>query len=173
VPSATSTSLLAQFNTPISPIAASLTPLPTQTAATEIPLATMTVSPGHLNTKAPPLLPAVETQNVMQDPAEFARWYFTRVWNERDYQNLWDNYLTPSYKANAGSGLFEDYAGWWNSVERVDVNSVDVFQNNGSDAWVRVNLTFHMKDGRVVQNQVYDYDLLYDANRGIWMFDAS
>jgi hypothetical protein len=133
----------------------------------------MTVSRSHANTKAPPLLAPVGTQGVIQDPAEFARWYFTRVWNERDYQNLWDNYLTSSYKANAGSGLFEDYAGWWNSVERVDVNSVDVLQNNRRDAWIRVNLTFHMKDGRVVQNQVYDYDLLNDPVRGTWMFDAS
>ena len=72
-----------------------------------------------------------------------------------------------------GSGLFEDYAGWWDSVERLDVNSIDVLQNNGRDAWVRVHLTFHMKDGRVVQNQVYDYDLLNDPGRGTWMFDAS
>ena len=173
VPSATNTSLLEQFSTPISSIAPSLTPIPTQTEATEIPVATVTVFPGHPNTKAPPLLAPLGTQSVLQEPDEFTRWYFTRVWNERDYQNLWDNYLTSSYKTNVGSGLFEDYAGWWDSVERVDVNSIDVLQNNRRDAWVRVNLTFHMKDGRVVQNQVYDYDLLNDPGRGTWMFDAS
>ncbi len=173
VPSATNTSLLAQLNTPISPVTSAFTPLPTQTAVVQVPVFTITVSPGHQNTKAPPLFPQSGTQSVSEDPAEFARWYFTRVWNERDYQNLWDTYLTPSYKANAGSGLFEDYVGWWNAVERVDVNSVDVIQNNGSDAWVRVNLTFRMKDGRVVQDQVYDYDFLYDPSRGTWMFDAS
>ena len=95
------------------------------------------------------------------------------MWNERDYQNLWDNYLTASYIANVGSGLFEDYVGWWNSVQRVDVNSVDVLGNNGINAWVRVNLTFHMTDGRVVNNQVYYYDFLYDPSRGTWMFDSS
>ena len=57
-------------------------------------------------------------------------------------------------------------------MERVDVNSVDVLQNNGTDAWVRVHLTFHMKDGRVVENQVYDYNLRYDPGRGTWTFDA-
>jgi hypothetical protein len=173
VPSPTNISLLPQLNTPISSIAPSLTPLPTQTAVVQIPVFTATVSPGHPNTKAPPLFPQSGTQTVVQDPVEFAHWYFTRVWNERDYQNLWDTYLTASYKANVGSGLFEDYVEWWDSVERVDVISVDVLENNGSDAWVRVNLTFHMKDGRVVQNQVYDYDFLYDASRGTWMFDAS
>ena len=81
--------------------------------------------------------------------------------------------MTPSYKANVGSGLFEDYVGWWNSVERVDVNNVYVLENNGSDAWVRVDLTFHMQDGRIVRNQIYDYDFLYDPGRGTWMFDSS
>jgi hypothetical protein len=173
LPSPTNTSLLAQLNTPISPVAPAFTPLPTQTAVAQVPVLTITVSPGHQNTKAPPLFPQAGTATGIQDPAGFARWYFTRVWNERDYQNLWDTFLTPSYKANVGSGLFEDYEGWWNSVERVDINSVDVLANNSSDAWVRVNLTFHMKDGRVVQNQVYDYDFLYDSSRATWMFDAS
>jgi hypothetical protein len=46
-----------------------------------------------------------------------------------------------------------------------------VIQNDGTQAWVRVNVTFTMMDGRVVANQEYDYDLLYDASRGTWMFD--
>ncbi|HET8671223.1 MAG TPA: hypothetical protein VFM05_11515 [Candidatus Saccharimonadales bacterium] len=187
VPSATNTSLLAQLNTPISPVSASSTPFPTQTAVAQIPTTTTTVSTRRENTKAPPLshqpttptaiqiIPQSPTSAppVIQDPAEFARWYFTRVWNERDYQNLWDNYLSLSYKTNVGSGIFEDYVWWWNSVARVDVNSVDVLENNGRDARVRVNLTFHMQDGRVVQNQVYEYDFLYDPSRATWMFDAS
>jgi hypothetical protein len=173
LPSVTNTSLLEQFKTPVSPAAASLTPLPTQTAVAQIPVFTTTVSADHANTKAPPLFPPSGTQTDVQDPVGFARWYFTRVWNERDYQNLWDNYLTASFKANVGSGLFDDYVWWWNTVGSVDINSVDVLANNGIDAWVRVNLTFHMKDGRVVQNQVYDYDFLYDPSRGTWMFDSS
>jgi hypothetical protein len=122
-----------------------------------------------------PVAPTVAAQTpiVMQDPAGFVRWYFARVSNERDYQNLWDNYLTPSYKTNVGSGLFTDYEWWWNSVARVDVNSVDVLRNNGSQARVRVNLSFYMQDGRVLPNEVYEYDLLYDSNRATWMFDVS
>jgi len=171
LPSATNTSLLSQLTTPLPPAASS--PLPTQTALAQVPVFTVTVPAGQANTKAPPLFPQSGTQRGVQDPAEFARWYFTRVWNERDYQNLWENYLTPSYKTNVGSGLFEDYVGWWNSVARVDVVSAEVLQNNGTDAWVRLNLTFHMTDGRVVDNQVYDYDFLYDPSRNTWMFDSS
>ena len=173
LPSATNTSLLPQLDTPTPFVAPSFTPLPTQTAAAPIPVYTITVVPGQLGTKAPSVPTVSGMPTNMQDPAEFARWYFTRVWNERDYQNLWDNYLTPSFKTNVGSGLFEDYVGWWNSVARIDVNTVDILTNNGTDAWVRVDLTFHMQDGRVVRNQLYDYDFLYDPSRGTWMFDSS
>jgi len=169
----TNTSLLPQLNTPISSVVPAFTPFATQTAAAQIPIFTITASSGQIGTKAPPVLLQSATPSLIQSPAEFARWYFTRVWNERDYQNLWDNYLTLSYKANVGSGLFEDYVIWWDSVARVDVISADVLQNNGQDAWVRVNLTFYMQDGRVLQNQVYDYDFLYDPSRQTWMFDSS
>lgn len=173
LPSPTNTSLLAQFSTPLTPAAPTAAALPSQTTA-PIPLFTTTALPGGHNTKAPPLVPRTPTAtSSTQAPAEFAEWYFTRVWQQRDYQNLWDNYLTPSFKASVGSGLFEDYVFWWNSVQRVDINAVDVLQNNGMDAWVRVNLTFHMMDGRVVQDQVYEYDFLYDPGRRTWMFDAS
>lgn len=172
--SATNTSL-PQLSTPTPLVAPSFTPLPTQTAIAQVPIFTITVSPGRgqLGTKAPPVTPPSARSATIQDPAGFVRWYFTKVWNERDYQNLWDNYLTPSYKANVGSGLFEDYVIWWDSVARVDVISADVLENNGQDAWVRINLTFYMKDGRVVQNQVYDYDFLYNPSRQTWMFDFS
>jgi hypothetical protein len=173
LPSATNTSLLPWLNTPLSPVAASLTPLPTQTAIARVPVSPTIISGGQKGTKAPPGSPASVTPAIARDPAEFARWYFTRVWNERDYQNLWDNYLTPGYKASVGSGLFEDYVWWWNSVERVDIHSVDVLENNGRAARVRVDLTFSMKDGRVVENQVYKYDFVYDLGRNTWMFDAS
>ena len=175
VPSPTSTSLLPQLNTPIAPVVVSITPFPTRTPLAQVPVFTITASSGLLGTKAPPFVAPSETPttSASQDPAEFARWYFTRVWNERDYQNLWENYLTTSYKSNVGSGLFEDYIGWWDSVERVDVLEAEALVNNGRDAWVRVNLSFQMRDGRTVENQVYDYDFLYDPIRQTWMFDAS
>jgi hypothetical protein len=164
-------------------IAATITPLPSiaptrtafvvGTAVAEVPILTLTAPPGRLGTKASPVSPPPPTPILARDPSDFARWYFKRVWNERDYQELWEYYLTPGYKTNTGSGLYEDYVEWWDSVERVDVNDLHELQNNGSDAWVRVDLTFHMQDGRVVRNQIYHYDFRYDPHRGTWMFDSN
>jgi hypothetical protein len=164
--------------------------LPPVTATTAPPLPTQTLPPVAVTTVAPPptqtLLPPVTAtvhapqsrvpathfpRTALNTPEGFLRWYFSAVWNERNYQDLWDNYLTPSFKARPNAGGFAGYTAWWNSVQRVDVNSITVLENDGTHAWVRVNVTFTMMDGRVIGNQEYDYDLFFDATRQTWMFD--
>lgn len=168
---------------------------PPAVATTSVPiLPTVTLPPVQATTAAPP--PATLTQPAaavptlhspqakatplpgtrlprtnLADPEGFIRWYFQSVWAERNYQELWDNYLTPAFKARPNAGGYEGYAAWWDSVQRVDVNSVTVLRNDGTNAWIRVNVTFTMVDGRVISNQEYDYDLFFDATRQTWMFD--
>jgi hypothetical protein len=146
------------------------TAIPTSTTVILPPAGTST-SAAPLQPTVAPVLPTQAAATSLADPAGFIRWYFNAVWAQRTYQELWNNYLTPSFRTNVGSGSFEDYEIWWNSVERVDLHSVEVMQNDGSHAWVRVNVTFTMRDGRIVANQQYDYDLLFDAARQTWMFD--
>ena len=150
-------------------------PLPTQAVPTQMVIAPPGATAGA---NAPFLQPTRGTHPLppqtgagIQDPAEFVRWYFASVWQARNYQDLWDNYLTTAFKSRVSSGGYAEYVQWWSSVERVDVTSVDVLQNEGGRAWVRVAVTFTMKDGRVISNQQYDYSLLYDAARQTWMFD--
>jgi hypothetical protein len=157
--------------------------LPPTVAATAPPIPTQTPPPTVTATVLPPAVTAIIQgpqsrvpgthlpRAALNTPEGFLRWYFSVVWNERNYQDLWDNYLTSSFKARPDAGGYKGYAAWWDSVERVDVNSVTVLQNDGTHAWVRVNVTFTLKDGRVISNQEYDYDLLYDPARQTWMFD--
>ncbi len=157
---------------PPPPVATTVPPLPTQTP---LPVMTMTApSTVVLATPRGPQsrVPATRfPRTALNTPEGFLRWYFAAVWNERNYQDLWENYLTPSFKARPNAGGYEGYVAWWDSVQRVDVNSLTVLENDGTHAWVRVNVTFTMKDGRVISNQEYDYDLSYNAARQTWMFD--
>lgn len=157
------------INTPIPTLSLANTITPLPTVGGSLPRVQPTRATRGIN--PPPSQPPPGTATSLQDPAAFMRWYFGAVWQERNYEDLWNNYLTESFKTHSSSGSYEDYAKWWNSVARVDVNSVQVLQNEGNHAWVRVNVTFQMNDGRIVANQEYDYDLLYDATRGTWMFD--
>lgn len=145
------------------------TPIVTQIGPARSPFTATAPAPFQpLGTPSATTLPPA---TGLQDPEAFIRWYFETVWRQRNYQDLWDNYLTPSYKVNVGSGDFADYVGWWDSVERVEIQSVSVIENTGGQAAVRVYAAFHMRDGRVVPSQPYDYDLFYDASRDTWMFD--
>lgn len=104
-------------------------------------------------------------------PEEFIFWYFNKVWQERDYKNLWDNFLTPSFQNHSGSGNFNEYVQWWETVTRIDVNSIEILQKKESSAWVRINVNFYLTDGRVLNNRKYDYSLAFDTTKRIWMFD--
>jgi hypothetical protein len=123
----------------------------------------------------PPAMPtATEMPNSstdqLSDPDQFIRWYFDAVWQERDYENLW-TFLTPSFKKHATPSGFKEYTDWWESVEQVDLLSVDVLKNNGKRASIQATLTFYLRNGKILSKGQYSYDLVYDADRQTWMFD--
>ena len=84
---------------------------------------------------------------------------------------MWDNYLTSSFQSHASNGDYNSYVEWWGSITRTEVNSIDVIENDSKSAWIHVNVTFYMKDGRILHNREYDYDLTYNQNKNTWMFD--
>lgn len=105
------------------------------------------------------------------DPASFVFWYFNAVWRERDYNLLWDKYLTAAFQNHSSSGDINSYIKWWDTVERIDVNSIKVIENDGKDAWVKINVTFYLIDGRVLEDREYDYVLVFDTNRKTWLLN--
>jgi len=124
-------------------------------------------SPTFISIQASPASQA----NVLKDPKDFANWYFTTLWTDRDYQNIWDNYLTATFQGHASPGGYQEFKDWWGSVDKIDIISIDVVQNDGKSAWIHVKLTFHLSDGRTLSNREYDYDLTFNSNRNTWMFD--
>jgi hypothetical protein len=104
------------------------------------------------------------------DPEQFIREYFAAVWQVRNYEYLW-SLSTSSFQANASPGGYQEYTSWWGSVDHVDVLSVNVTSNDGQYASVDVHVTIYLKGGTTLTNRNYLYDLIYDSNRQIWMFD--
>ena len=111
------------------------------------------------------------TSTVIYEPQDFAQWYFTTVWRDRNYSTLWENYLTTSFQNHSSSGNFKDYADWWGSVKKIDIKSIDVIENDGQSAWIHIKMTFYLNDGRVLSNREYDYDLIFNSDHNTWMFD--
>jgi hypothetical protein len=103
------------------------------------------------------------------DPVSFVRWYFTAVWQTRDYDSLWDLQTSRFQRANSPGG-FSDYTKWWDSVSYVTVHSASLVHKTSSTASVNVVLSFNMKNGRALSHQSYTYSLLYDEGMKSWKF---
>jgi len=137
---------------PIPPSATQFIPLP----------ATPTMTP----TKTPTNTPTWELTN----PEGFARWYFTAVWQTRNYDYLW-TFLTPSFRSHSSPNGYYEYANWWGSVDKVDISSINVFINDGRHASIITTLAFHLHNGQLMPYTQYAYDLVYNPDRHTWMFD--
>lgn len=104
-------------------------------------------------------------------PEEFVFWYFNAIWQKRNYEDLWNNFLTTSFQSHSSNDDFNEYAKWWKTVSRIDINGVEIVQKKETSAWARINVNFYLNDGRVLNGREYDYSLVFDSAKEIWMFD--
>ncbi len=111
-------------------------------------------------TSVPPL-PGTQT------PQQFMNYYFSTI-NAGNYSLAW-TFLTDGFKAVANHGSFTDYATFWGSVARVDIASLNLVSQTGSDAIVDITLVFNYNGG-LVTSETVRYHLIYDAGRGTWLF---
>lgn len=104
-------------------------------------------------------------------PEEFIFWYFNAIWQQRNYKGLWNNFLTTSFQSHSSNGDFNEYVKWWKTVSRIDINDIEIVQKNETSAWARINVNFYLNDRRVLNRREYDYSLMFDITKRIWMFD--
>ncbi len=104
-------------------------------------------------------------------PEEFVFWYFNAMWQKRNYEDLWNNFLTTSFQNHSSNGNFNEYVKWWKTVNRIDINGVEIVQKKEISAWAKINVSFYLNDGRVLNSREYDYSLVFDTAKRIWMFD--
>lgn len=104
-------------------------------------------------------------------PEEFVFWYFNAMWQKRNYEDLWNNFLTTSFQNHSSNGNFNEYVKWWKTVNRIDINGVEIVQMKDISAWAKINVNFYLNDGRVLSSREYDYSLVFDTTKRIWMFD--
>ena len=154
----------ATTSAPISPQASNVPPI-SEATSTQIILSTYTATFLPTNTPAP----TITSTPTISDPAEFVRWYFTALWQERNYEYLWENALTQSFRNHDNN--FNQYADWGNSMERIDIHSVKILNNDGHYAAVQVNLSFYFTSGHTAKDKTYSYNLLYNEGKQSWMFD--
>lgn len=101
--------------------------------------------------------------------SEAIRNYYNLI-NQRQYSATWDQ-LSPNFKATK-SGSYQDYQGWWNQVNKVEVAKTNVREVNEDTALVNTELTYYMKDGRVSPERL-EILLIWDADSQQWLIDET
>jgi uncharacterized membrane protein YvbJ len=109
------------------------------------------------------------TANTLS-PDKFIRWYFDAVWQDRNYEYLW-TLSTPSFQSIVNPGGYQEYVKWWESVKQVDLNSVAIVPKGTDYVIATVNVNFYLKNGRVLSNKEYTYQLTYSSEIDSWLFD--
>jgi hypothetical protein len=151
----------------------STTPAPTSTPQPPAPQTIIVIYPTAIIYVPPVVYP---TPIPVWSPAyadQFVQYYFQRI-NARDYTTTW-SLLTEAFKNAVNgetTGGFTGYSTYWNSVQRVDIQSVSVTSWSTNYATVLVNMTYFYLNGYInASTQVYH--LYFDAWRSTWMFDSA
>jgi hypothetical protein len=114
-----------------------------------------------------PSAPAVS--NSRPSPDQAVRDYYTTIINTRQYQKGWTK-LSYDFKRNHSRDSFNSYLDWWQQVERVDLQDVNLVQSDAKSAVVDVRLAYRMKDGRVAPES-QRLSLIWDAATSTWLID--
>jgi serine/threonine protein kinase, bacterial len=114
---------------------------------------------------ASPIKTSTKSQGVEQtDPVKFIQEHYADL-NKRNYQKTWTD-LSPGFKARSKG--FEGYTDWWDSVEYIDVLSVQSVSQRQNSAVVAPSLRYRMKDGRVADDTKDQIYLEWNAQENHW-----
>jgi len=106
-------------------------------------------------------------QIQIPDPKEFIRYYFGAITSQRNYDYLWSLQTNSFHQAN---GSYSDYVSYWNTVDDINIKSIDLYDQTRYSVRCRVKMDFY-KNGQSTFVDVYFY-LMYDNGKQSWVFDA-
>ncbi len=104
-------------------------------------------------------------------PTDTVRDYYSNLINNRQYDKGWSK-LSDNFKRNHSNDSFDTYIGWWNLVERVQIESVKLVESGAESAVVNVRLAYIMKNGQF-QQESQRFSMVWDAATGSWLIDGT
>jgi hypothetical protein len=132
----------------------------------------------HLKPKDPPELPSSPPAPVMArgvpPPEQFIRTYYQAI-NQRQYTQTWAM-LSPHFKKThlccdlEGKYKFNNYTGWWNTIEKVDVLTAKAHERNILPVLVLSTLRYYKKNGKVI-DETHLFSLVEDLANNSWLIE--
>ena len=103
------------------------------------------------------------------DPQIFVLWYFDTLLKTRDYDYV-RTFQSASFQSATG-GNSSEFADFWDLVEKLEITQSVVLQRQTDQATIGIRMTFYFKDGRILSNRDYVYDVTYNQQLQTWQFD--
>ncbi|MCT7956825.1 protein kinase domain-containing protein [Laspinema palackyanum] len=103
-------------------------------------------------------------------PEESISDYYANI-NNRNYSQAW-NQLDPRFQTNQ-SGDYDTYTNWWNTVENVNVNNINVVASTPFSAIVDTSLTYTMQDDGRISNETLRMSLIWNEETGTWAIEQT
>lgn len=88
--------------------------------------------------------------------------------NQRQYSVAWGN-LSSRFQNVKPDNNYNNYEEWWNQVNSVTIDSINVIEKNNNTAIVDASLSYFMKDGRKI-NDPSRITLVLNSNSK-WLID--
>lgn len=105
------------------------------------------------------------TEKSISSPQSAIVTYYELI-NQGRYEEAWSN-LSFEFKQKSSS--YSEYDQWWDSVESVNVSSVNLIEKTDRAAAVNAKITYFMKDGRHF-TQPSEIIVLVLNSDGKWLF---
>jgi hypothetical protein len=132
------------------------------------------IHPSTLPTPAATATPSPSSSTAIvpdpTNPAGFLRYYFDLLTEHRNYGDAW-KLLTKRYQRQFYASNFAAYEGYWGTVQRVNLDRVQVTQVSATSVDSQVDMTLIMTNGQE-QQLTANYRLIYNPNARTWMFDT-
>jgi hypothetical protein len=110
----------------------------------------------------------VSTPTLSSGAEDFVRQYFQLI-EQRAYSQTWAM-LSAHYRQQHNPTGFQPYVDFWNTIQSVEIVTVQPQQQDSQSARLLVQLAFHFTDGKN-SAQAITFSLVADAPSGSWLID--
>ena len=149
-------------------IAAASTPTQQATATTATTIAD---TPTPTNTATPTLTPTPKLTQTLPSPEQAVREYWEYIING-EYEKSWAM-LSPAFKNRQHPNGIATYVDWADSVQEAQVTFAQTTSLGNSDAVVKTNITFRMKNGDVENYTNFHFDLILNQDNNGWLINKT
>ncbi|MCT7982071.1 serine/threonine protein kinase [Laspinema sp. A4] len=101
-------------------------------------------------------------------PEESISDYYANI-NNRNYSQAW-NQLDPRFQTTQSKD-YDTYTNWWDTVQNVNVNNINVVASTPFSAIVDTSLTYTMQDGE--SSETLRMSLVWDEETGTWTIEQT